>query len=448
MFKKRIRVAGVVFVAILVLTLLCIVWWKVSEKTSMGTGTLKVLTGSTDMAEGVKISLGVAERVWNTEGAYADRETAVRKADHFYQTRTAQIAEQAVETGLHYEKQEVSEQRNRMIFQKLSPEFSQRGVQGKHWVKGNEFSCDLEWYLSEGHFYESETKYRIEDYVTLAEEEAFLYYYDGLGPKYYEADSLALILVEENPYYASRLCELDGAMYAYVEDELPQKFVCRYSYAEQAGAESAGNTATSSALMTRELWDFEITCERIDNRDFAEELSAFGEPELRLTARKGIYRFAEDGTAECVIEAGEYGDVWPYWLVANEEEHTLTLIGKKEKRLLAYNCCLETGEVEEVVLWDATDASEEFEDWWYETVSGYELADMVTEEGRSYLCRTSTFGRGSQVNLSIFEDGNRVFEGEVLQPESDFEGVDFSLTANETDWFASIVDKVEIQLIK
>ena len=72
------------------------------------------------------------------------------------------------------------------------------------------------------------------------------------------------------------------------------------------------------------------------------------------------------------------------------------------------------------------------------------MADMVTEEGRSYLCRTATYG--SQVNLSIFEDGKRLFEGEVLQRESDFEGLDFSMNTNESMWSSSVVDKVEIIL--
>lgn len=448
MFKRRIWVAKIAFLSILVLTVLVGCFWKVSETHSKGTEALKVKAGNAKEAEGVTVQVGTVDILCRNYEQWKDRTNPENDTKYFYKTRTAEFTGNKVVTGLGYEKQTTSEQRNRMIFQKLSPEFSQRGVQGMHWVKGSEFSCDLEWYLSDDYFYESETKYRIEDYVTLADEDIFLYYYDGLGPKYFEAASLALILAEENGYSDSCLCELDGALYGYVGVELPQKFVCRYSYAEQSGAESAGDVATSSASMTRELWDFETTCERIDNRDFAEELSSFGEPELRLTARKGIYRFGEDGTAECVIEAGEYGDVRPYWLVANEEEHTLTLIGTKGNRLLAYNCCLETGEVEEVVLWDAEDEPEMFEDWWYETVSGYELADMVTEEGRSYLCRTSTFGSGSQVNLSIFEDGKRLFEGEVLQREPDFEGLDFSMTANETTWSATVVDKVKIDLKK
>ena len=116
MFKRRIRVAGVVFGAILVLTLLCIVWWKLSEGYSNGTGELKVLVGNPDVVEGVKISLGVAERVWDTDEISYERETAVKKADYFYQTRTAIISGQTVETGLRYEKEKGTELKNRMLF--------------------------------------------------------------------------------------------------------------------------------------------------------------------------------------------------------------------------------------------------------------------------------------------------------------------------------------------
>ena len=169
-----------------------------------------------------------------------------------------------------------------------------------------------------------------------------------------------------------------------------------------------------------------------------------------MTVRKGIYRFEEDGTAECVVELGEYGDGFPYlWIVANEKENTLTLIGEKEKRLFAHVYHLDTGKIEERELWNGADTPEVFEEWLYESVNGLKMADFITVEERSYLCCTAIYG--SQVNLTVFEDGNRVFEGEVLQTGKGydgFEGIDFLMSTNELIGAASVMDKVEIILTK
>ncbi len=428
MFKRRIRVAEVAFLTVLVLTALVACFWKGSEKHSKGTGEIKVIAGDVKKAEGVNIQVGTVDTFWHMFNRWSKQSYLGYDVGWFYKTRTAKLSGNQAVTGLGYEKQTESEQRNRMYYWWLRSEFPQKYMQGSHRVSGNDFSYDLVWYLSDGFEFTESRSYEIKDYVTLAEEDVFLYYYDSLGPKYYKA---ALLPFEVGSGLDEvSLCELDGVAYGYVGAEPEVGFHCTYS--------------TSA---TKEVWDFEQTCEEIDNRDFAKELAEFGEPELHLTVRKGIYRFDMKGTAECVIRLGEYGDGFSYlWIVTNEEEHTLTVIGAKENRLLAYTYSPEQGTVEEQVLWNAADAPEVFEAWMNETAKDYELADMVTEEGRTYLCRTAFYG--SQVNLSIFEDGNRVFEGEVLQPESDFEGLDFSLAANETTWFESVVDKVEIQLTK
>lgn len=444
MFKKRIRVAEVAFLSILVMTVLVGAVWKFSGNSGKGTEPVKVKAGDIKEAEGVTVQVGTVDAVCKNYEQWKDRTDPENVPEYFYRTRTAEVTGDKAVTGLRYEKQTAEEQRNRVYYWKLMPEFSKRYVQGSHRVKGSEFSFDLEWYLSDNYFGEGETKYRIKEYVTLAEEEEFLYYYDGLGPKYYEAAPFDF--EGGRSYNGSCLCELDGVTYGYVGCEPRQEFLCRYSYAEQWEEENyIGSPVSVSAATTMGIWDFEETCEEIDNRDFAKELSAFGEKELHLTVKKGIYRFGEDGTAECVTELGAYGDGFSYfWLVANEEEHSLTLIGGKGKRLLAYTWDSETGTVEETVLWDATDTPEEYEEWLHVTANNYALADLVTKGAKSYLCRTAVFG--SQVNLSVFENGSRVFEGEVLQRESDFEGLDFSMTTNETTWSASITDQVEIYL--
>ena len=392
MFKKRIRVAGVVFVAMLVLALLCIVWWKVSEKTSMGTGTLKVLTGSSDMAEGVKISLGVAERVWDTDEVSYNRETAVKKADYFYQTRMAQIKGQRVETELRYEREKGSELKNRMLFCGLSPEFPQKTVKGNHLVRGKEFSFQLKWYLADGYTYYGEDKYLLPSYVTFGEEDSF--YYEGLGPEYYEEDLAGrdpLFWDDVESYTGRFLCELAGELYGYPVAE-PEK--------------------------------------------------DFGVSEVHMTVNEGIYRFDTNGTAECVFSIGERGDGFSFlWLIGKEENRTLTVIGAKENKLLAYTYFVDSDRVEETVLWKG---GEEFAAW-TENADSCIKADFITVGERMYLCYTDI--DYNKVRLVVFEAGQRIFEGELLERESGSEELrDFSMGSNETTGYLSVLDKLEISL--
>lgn len=126
------------------------------------------------------------------------------------------------------------------------------------------------------------------------------------------------------------------------------------------------------------------------------------------------------------------------WLATEEEKNTLTVIGKRGNMLLAYGYSLDTGEVEETVLWDSgADVTE-----WFDDVSNYILADVVTDGERCYICYTDI--DLSKVNLVVFEDGKRVFEGEVFQQESEFDGLDFSVNSNEFYERSSRVDKLEI----
>ncbi len=391
MFKRRIRVAGVVFVAIAVLTFFCIVWWKVSEKYSTGTGELKVLTGSLDMVEGVKISLGVAERVWDTDEVSYERKTAVKKADYFYQTRTAQIAGETVETRLKYKREKGTELKNRMLFCGFSPEFPQKAVKGIHLVKGKEFSYNLKWYLTDGYTYYGEEKYLLPAYVTFGSEDSF--YYEGLGPEYYEEFALPLFGDDVSHYEGRFLCELAGKLYGYPVVE-PEK--------------------------------------------------DFGASEVHMTVKEGVYRFDENGTAECVFPMGERGDGFSFlWLIGKEENHTLTVIGAKENKLLAYTYYVDSDTVEETVLWkDGEDFSA-----WTEAADMCTKADFMTVGERMYLCYTDI--DFNKVRLAVFEDGQRIFEGELLEREYEPDGLrDFSANTNGEVWKNSVLDKLEISSVK
>lgn len=391
MFKRRIRVAGVVFGVILGLTLLCIVWWMIFGNRSTGTGELKVLTGSVDVVEGVKISLGVAERAWDTDEISYERETAVKKADYFYQTRTAIISGQMVETGLRYEKEKGTEQKNRMLFCGLSPEFPGKAVKGKHLVSGKDFSYSLKWYLADGYTYYGEDKYLFPSYITFGEEDSF--YYEGLGPEYFEEEADPVFRDEVSHYTGRFLCELGGKLYGYPVAEPEKDFV----------------TA-----------------------------------EVSMTVKEGVYRFDTNGTVECVFPMGGRGDGFSFlWLIGKEENHTLTVIGTKENKLLAYTYYVDSDTVEETVLWNG---GEEFFQW-TEAADMCIKADFMMVGERMYLCYTDI--DYSKVRLAVFEAGTRIFEGELLEREVEPEGLQgYMSDMNEEIWKVSVLDKLEILMEK
>ena len=109
MFKKRIKAAKIVFFTIVALTVFAVVLLKNFERHGKGTGELKVLFGNPDIVDGVTISKGVSECVWMDNTRYADHESALREADHFYKMQTAQVAGDKTITSLEYRKQKANE---------------------------------------------------------------------------------------------------------------------------------------------------------------------------------------------------------------------------------------------------------------------------------------------------------------------------------------------------
>lgn len=372
MFKKRMRVAVLLFVCLTVFSVAVAVFIGITEKHNKGTGTVTVLSGDIEKAAGVKICVGTAERIWTDEKEWLNRENLDADAKYFYQTQTIEIAGNQATSGRSYKSVKQSDVKNRMYFSGLSADSAQ---------------YYLEWFLCDGFDYRvDESPYRVKDYVTFEAEDTFLYDYDGRGPKQYEGFSLSKN--EGHSYRGRYLCELNGALYGY-------------------------------------LWI---------------------EPEykLHMTVNKGIYRFDEDGTATCILRMGNYAKDFSFlWLVAGEEEHTLTVIGAKDNALLAYVYSFDTDEVEEKVLWDG---GEELSAW-FEVADTCILADMVTDGERSLLCYTDIYL--SRVKLSVFEAGSMVFEGEILQQEYGFDGLqDFSMNVNEANWREWMADEIEITLTK
>lgn len=200
MFKKRMRVAVILFVCLTVFSAAGAVFIGITVKHNKGTGTVTVLSGDIEKAAGVKICVRTAERIWTDDKEWFNRENMDTDAKYFYQTQTVEIAGNHAMSGRSYESVKQSDVKNRMYFSGLSADFP------KYY---------LEWFLCDGFDYRvDESPYRVKDYVTFEAEDTFLYYYDGRGPKQYEGFSLSL---NEGYHYSGRyLCELNGALYGYL----------------------------------------------------------------------------------------------------------------------------------------------------------------------------------------------------------------------------------------
>ena len=414
MFKKRIKAARCVFFTIAALTVLIAVFWKISERYSKGTGELKVFFGTPDTVDGVTVSRRVSERIRQSEGG--DYETAIRQADHFYKTRTARIAGNQTVTDLGVRKQREYEPEYRLLYVSLQseavenllttyyePDLLTVLIKDNHPLKS--LSYDLVWLLNEGYTPHIDKEYRIEDYVTFDEEDCFWYCSDHEGGARLE--------------YRDGT-EGEGHESGWIEAEFMRLSYTGIELQEQEGAFYA-------------FLDMEPKCE--------------GTPEFHMTVNKGLYRFDTEGTATCVLPMGERAEGFEFlWLIKEEEENTLAIVGKKENCLVAYCYNLESGTVGERVLWDGKENPEELEKWW-ETAEFHRMADMEIEGERSYICYTDGTSESGEVNVIVFDSGERIFFGEVLPEERECETLsDFSMNTNEFSWIYTAVDKVEIRL--
>ena len=434
MFKKRIKAAKIVFFTIVALTVFAVVLLKNSERHGKGTGELKVFFGNPDIVDGVTVKKGVSECVWMDNTRYADHESALREADHFYKTQTVHVAGDKTVTSLEYGIQK--EPKYRVAYVSLQDDEVERlliGAYGDYVAEGlsagkkyeiSNLSYDVIWLLNDGFYpYKVDMRkilvemdipyknknYRIKDYVTFAEADEFWFFYDvdtwsGARLEYYDG------VVEE------------GLGDSWIEAELGSLTYSGIDVQEHDGAFYA-------------FMDMEPDC--------------FGTPKFHMTVNKGIYRLATDGTASCVFLMGERAEGFEFlWLTKEEEENTLAIIGKKENCLVAYCYNLESGAVEERVLWDGQENPKEFLEWW-ETAKLRKMADMETEGEKNYICYTDGESCSGEVNVIVFEGGDRIFFGEILPEERECGSLtDFSGNTNGESVSRMVVDKLEITLQK
>jgi len=385
MFKKRMRLATVLFGMVLVATVVTGGAMAVTAKSNGVETKPSVYYGDVEEMEGVKLEVYTLEGIWleDTERLLVRPEEPT--IDTFHQIRTLTMTDGKLQKGLVYKNGDGTKIVGRTYEVNLNLSFSEEEKQGAYERTGSELSYDLTGEINNGFYryfnvpkYEFQT-WSVKDYITFAEEE---YEY---SPLHFDG---------EHKIYLS---ELGDGIYGYI------------------GLEPVG---------------------------FAEQSESLGTPEICVTVNKGIYRFLEDGATECVFRMGTLADDFSFlWMISKEEEKTFIIVGTKGMDAVAYVYSMERGTVEERLLWK-TDGEAEA---WYDRVASCSLADVCFHGDRVYLSYATATTGWLQVAMSVFENGKRVFEGELLKEKfGDYPLMDFSLSSNGENKRNSIPEKIKI----
>lgn len=426
MFKKRIRCVSIVLISILSLSVVFAVLLGVTLRHNKGSEELTVLAGDASFAEGVEISLFEQdESSFHWSNYPADLCQCSTDYQNTYRIRfDGTKASMNVSCGTI--DKEFGTYSHRYYFDTLGNGFGEE--EGYREINGSEFPGQLFVYMYNRYSSLFGYRYSKDDYITFGEEDKFLYYYNKDSRRSYEGFSFP---VKDNSETEKSICYLNGKAYVYCFREPTYEYYCTYNkYSDQGGA---------SASVETQQWNFEEACENVPDTWYVSKLKEFGMPEITMHVKKGIYCIAEDSTLTYVLPMNDTEKEFDFlWMASVEEENALSVIGRTGDMLVEFRYYVETGTVTEHVLWDAGD---ELTDW-FEAVEGVTNIDIMEEGGRTYLCYSKQFyepaeeeysyAEGNLVRLVVFEQGNRVFEGEIrLQKESDDVLQDFSLNTNE-----------------
>ena len=362
MFKKRMRLAIVVFAVILVMTAVSVVFLTVTARKNGVETEAFVLHGDMSELEGVTLDVFTVEGVRLDDIRCVATNEMLPEIDTYHQIRTFTVSDGLLQNGLAYEKGDGTEIVNRY--------FTVIEVR-----KNGESSCELTGEAYNG-FYRYFDVPNFE-YLTWRVKD----YFDGTSVYTHRLS----VRIE--------LSELDGGIYGYIGLEP----VYKERYSEQI-----------------------------------------------FTVNKGIYRFFEDGTTEFICPMGTLAEDFSFlWMIPKEEEKALTVVGMKGNDLVAYIYSLADKTIEEKILWKSEG---EVKDWYGYAVSG-NLADICFVGDKVYLGYASVATGWFQVEMIVFEDGNRVFEGELLKEEFGYHPLsDFSMRTNEENEVDSVPEKIKISV--
>lgn len=432
MFKKRIRCATIGLISILFLSIVFAVLLGVTLRHNKGSRELTVLVGDASYAEGIEISLfeedeEMSRWFMNHSDEWCQCETNYQNTYRIQFDGTEAIMNVSCETADR-------EFETYSHFYNLNPgnEDRFRYTEGYREIAGSDISDVLFAYTYERNSLLFEGRYRVDDYISFGEEDKFLYYYNEDTRRSYEAFSLTL---KDESEIEKNVCYLNGKEYLYLWKEPEYQYYCTYE--KYAGADG------SSASMETQQWGFEEACENVPDKSYVSKLKEFGMPEITMNVKKGIYcaetERSYEGTLECVVPMSDISEDFEFlWMASVEEENALSVIGRRENALVEFRYFAETGTVTEHVLWDAGKESAE----WFEAVEDVMNVDVMTDGERTYLCFSKAFFEpaeeefsyveGDIVRLVVFEQGSRVFEGEIRLQKELFEVLqDFSLNTNE-----------------
>ncbi len=432
MFKKRKRCATIGLISILSLSVVFAVLLGVTLRQNKGSGELTVLMGDAGYAEGIEICL-YEEDEWMPR-LYMNHSEGLCQCETDYQN-TYRIQFDGTEAKMNVSCRSADKEFKTYTHSyNLNPEKENRFryMEGCREIAGSDISDELVAYIYERNNLLFEGSYRVDDYISFGEEDKFLYYYNEDTRRRYEAFSLTL---KDDSEIEKNVCYLNGKAFVYFWIEPEYEYYCTY--------ERYAGTDGSFAGKETQQWNFEEACEKVPDTFYVSQLKAFGMPEITMNTKRGIYCIEEDGIfggkLTCVLPMNDRSEDFDFlWMASVEEENALSVIGRKGNSLVEFRYYAETGIVEEHVLWDA---GEELTDW-MNAVEDVRNVDLMRDGERTYLCYSKAFFEpvkeefsyveGDIVRLVVFEQGSRVFEGELRLQKEKFEVLqDFSLNTNE-----------------
>lgn len=493
MLSKKIKIATIVFVSIVVITLFLIAYIFIAPKYDKKPINIDVLQGDISSLADITIINKYADFCTISEDGY---EYSTYSCYEVSQTMTfGNTAEVSIQSRKTADIDLVEKVLSHMTYWPIYPNVTENGA---YVFSAKDVSVNLyvsDWILDSYWKYPEQplfqdistsqnTVYVIEDCITFADNNKLMYIRDR-----FEGD-------EFHNYFYDCICYEVPPQYDNITITLGGKSYILYKGVGAAGLNYKTHYLGSSDSKEQELEDYYK--EEIQK---SENLSDF---ELDYTCNSGIYELNEDGTTTYVlpIETSSESDLTLLDMIACKTSESLVVLCKKGTSYLAYIFTPATGNTKEIYLYeddgnvirdytfDITDSNITF--FWEK--ADRELAHITTLQATSspkilydydivgeecfyiypesthyydtfrkikhssgsvfikddiaYICFCSDMYKSSyneiEVYITVIDKGNIIFQGTTLIPCCDIGSIeelsDFSLNMNKTDFRRSLTD--------
>lgn len=328
--RKKIKLAAGAFGAIMLLAVCCMVFLLFGLKDKPTELTINVLKGDIGMLNGFSVETGYTEYIETKGNVLVNSKTmaehrAIQKVD---------FAKNKATVTWEYEKSRVPEQEIKEVRGDVEFGYPQDSAEGIVKIKGNEMKTKFSGYNGEESLF-------IEDYVTFAPEDEFLFFS-------YETDSAEYKykMNDRTRYYSDlnrrTMVTFREGDYGYIDFEPDLSYTCTCNY-------KGVGQGTSDYLE----WTTEEAIDRLPDETYVTLLKEFGPPEYHMTVKKGLYLFHEDGTTEYVYPTDGRMEGFTYKQIAGyEEEGVILLFGVQDNQAVVFVYTVATGEMNRVVLWE------------------------------------------------------------------------------------------------